>query len=61
MFDLYPAVRPARNDGLDVAARKVCADGVGIVALFCQERLRHPLRQRDKGVLDLAIRRFANR
>ena len=61
MFDFHPAVWSARNDGLDIAARKVCTDGVSIVAFIRQERLWCPLRQRDKRTIDLAICRFANR
>jgi hypothetical protein len=53
MYDL-------RNDCLDVTVCKVCANGVSIVTLVCQQRLRRPLRQGDQRVISLAIRRFAN-
>lgn len=36
MFDLDAAVRTPRDDGLDVAARKVGADGVGVISLVSQ-------------------------
>ena len=36
MFDLDAAVRTAWDDGLDVAARKVGADGVGVIPLVGQ-------------------------
>ncbi len=36
MFDLDAAVRTVRDDGLDVVARKVGADGVRVISLVGQ-------------------------
>lgn len=40
--------------------RKVSADGVGIVALVCQQRIWRTLGQDDQGIVRLAVCRFAS-
>ena len=61
MLDLDPAVRTARDDGLDVTTRKVGSDGIGIVPLVGQKRLWRLLWQGDQRIIGLAVRRFADR
>lgn len=61
MFDFDPAVRTAWDDGLDVAARKVGANGIGVVSLVGEECLGCLLRQGNQRVIGLAIGRFADR
>ena len=51
----------ARNDCLNVAAREVGSNQVGVIALVRQKRLWRLLRQGDQRVICLAIGRLADR
>jgi len=61
VLDLHAAVRPPRNDGLDVSLREVGANGIGIVPLVGQQRSRGAFREADQSVIRLAIGGFATR
>jgi hypothetical protein len=61
MFDFYPSVGSARNDGLYVAACQVGTDGVRIITPVCQKRLRRLFGQGDQRVICLAVCRLTNR
>lgn len=49
------------DDRFDAAPLQVIADGIGIVSLIGQERLRLSFRQVDQIVVSLAVRRFSRR
>ena len=59
MVDLYTPVGAARNDSLYVAACEIGADGVGIITLVGEQRIRGTVRQGDQRVVGLEYRRFA--
>jgi len=60
MVDLYTPVGAARNDSLYVAACEIGADGVGIITLVGEQRIRGtPARRRnmgaDRGAVDAVV------
>lgn len=61
MINFFPPIGFGRNDSLYVAASKVCADGIGVVALVCQQGLGRAFRQVDQLGVGRAIGGLAMR
>lgn len=59
VLNFHAAVRPPRNDGLDVSLREVGANSIGIVSFVGQERRGSAFGQVDQRVIGLAIGGFA--
>ena len=60
IIDLHTAVGSSWNERFYVPVCKIGTDGICIISLIGQKRLRCPLRQRDQRVTGFAIRRFAD-
>jgi hypothetical protein len=60
VIDPDAAVCASRNDGFDVPVGKIGPDGIGIVSLVGEERLRCLLWQGNQRAIGLAISRFAD-
>jgi hypothetical protein len=61
VFNLHSPVGTPRDDGLDVPAGEVCADGIGVISLVAKQCIRRLFGQVDQRVVCLAISGFAAR